>query len=166
MKDDPGPSAAPLVQVSERIEPWREPDWQQFWLTIRSRPWKSLAVVPAGAGGPPDFTLHVAVSLARTGMVHLGVPIRVADATQVPLDQLMQLSSEVKLSVAEGDLVILALGTVTESPVAVSLAQSTDYAILCVLFERMAVADCKKTISLIGAQKFMGSAVFHPTKRK
>lgn len=159
---DPAVSTAPLVQAS-RVEPWKQPDWQQFWLTIRARPWNSLAVVPAGRGGPPNFTLTVAVSLARTGMLHLGVPIRVADATQVPLDQMMQLSEEVQHSVTAGELVILALGTLADSPVAVSIAQSVDFALLCVLFEKMAVAEAKKTVRLIGAQKFIGSAVFHPT---
>jgi len=163
---DPTTSSAPLVHVGKRVEPWKQPDWQQFWLTIRARPWNSLAVVPAASGGPPDFTLNIAVSLARTGMVHLGVPIRVADATQVPLDQMIQLSSEITQSVAAGDVVILALGTIVESPVAISLAQSVDYSPLCVLFERMAVAEARKTVNLIGTQKFIGSAVFHPTTSK
>jgi hypothetical protein len=78
----------------------------------------------------------------------------------MPLDQMMQLSAEVQHSVAAGDLVIMALGTTTESPVAVSLAQSVDYSLLCVLFERMAVAEAKKTINLIGLPRFIGSAVF------
>ena len=46
----------------------------------------------------------IAVLLARTGMMHLGVPIRVADATQVPLTQMMQLVEEVNSSVAAGDV--------------------------------------------------------------
>jgi hypothetical protein len=160
MKDESATPAAPLVHVGQRIEPWRHAEWQKFWLTIRSRSWHSLAIVPAGVGAPPDFSLTIAVSLARTGMVHLGVPIRVADATQVPLDQMMQLSDEVKQSVTTGDLVILALGTTSASPVAVSLAQSVDCALLCVLFDRMAIADTKKTINQIGQTRFIGSAVF------
>jgi hypothetical protein len=166
MKDTPPLSNAPLVHVGNKIEPWKQPEWQQFWLTIRAKPWNSLAVVPAASGAPQDFALNIAVSLARTGMVHLGVPIRVADATSVPLDQMVQLSEEVKLSVAAGDLVILALGTIVESPVAVSLAQSVDYSLLCVLFEKMASAEAKKTVNLIGTQKFIGSAVFHLTAER
>jgi hypothetical protein len=161
MKDDATQPAAPLIHVGKRVEPWRQPDWQKFWLTLRGRPWNSLAVVPAGAGAARDFTLNIAVSLARTGMIHLGVPIRVADASDVPLEQMVQLSTEVAEMVRAGDLVILALGPVAVSPVAVSLAQSADAALLCVLFERMAVSDAKKTISTVGQQKFLGSAVFH-----
>ena len=50
----------------------------------------------------------------------------------------------------------------TESPITVSVAQSSDYALLCVLLEKMATADAKKVVSQIGPQKFIGSAVFHP----
>ena len=152
----------PLVVAEKRHEPWLQHDWQKFWLTIRSKDWKSLALVPAGVGGPPDFTVTVAVSLARTGMTHLGVPIRVADATHVPLRHMMQFLDEVRNCTAAGDLVLIALGAMAESPVTVSVAQASDNALLCVLLEKMAAADAKKIVSHVGAQRFIGSAVFHP----
>jgi hypothetical protein len=144
------------------IEPWQRPEWQKFWLTVRARPWKSLALVPAGVGAPADFTLNIAVSLARTGTLHLGMPIHVADATRVPLSQMIELMNEVRRFIAAGDLVIMALAPISESPVAVSLAQSADSALICVMYEKMAVSDAKNTVNHIGAQKLIGSAVFHP----
>jgi hypothetical protein len=155
-----------MVLVERRLDPWRQIDWQKFWLTLRAREWKSLALVPAGKGAPLDFSLTIAVLLARTGMMHLGVPIRVADATQVPLTQMMQLVEEVNSSVAAGDLVLIALATTTESPITVSLAQLADAALLCVMLERMASADAKRTVQSIGTQKFLGSAVFRPDQLK
>lgn len=155
------PSQTSLVLSERKFEPWLRLDWQKFWLTVRSREWKSLALVPAGKGGPPDFTLSVAVSLARTGMTHLGVPVCVADATRVPLKHMMQFVEEVKRTTEAGDLVVIALSPAAESPITVSVAQSTDYALLCVLLERMASADAKKAVSQIGPQKFIGSVVFH-----
>ena len=98
--------------------------------------------------------------------MHLGVPIRVADATQVPLTQMMQLVEEVNSSVAAGDLVLIALATTTESPITVSLAQLADTALLCVMLERMASADAKRTRAKHGTQKFIGSAVFRPDELK
>src|SRR6266542_627106 len=127
MTQPPVPPDSRLALSQRRpTEPWLRPDWQKFWLTIRSRPWRSLALVPAGAGGPPDFTLTIAVALARTGTVHLGVPVHVADATRVPLNQMMPLVQEVRRYAEAGDLVIMALGAMSESPVAVSLAQAAD----------------------------------------
>jgi hypothetical protein len=161
-EDGDVPSKAPLVLSERKFEPWLRLDWQKFWLTVRSREWKSLALVPAGVGGPPDFTLSVAVSLARTGMTHLGVPVCVADATRVPLKHMRQFVEEVGKSTEAGDLVLIALGAVAESPITVSVAQSSDYALLCVLLEKMVSSDAKKVVSQIGAQKFIGSAIFHP----
>ncbi len=143
------------------MEPWLQHDWQKLWLTVRSKAWRSLALVPAGVGGPRDFTLTVGVSLARTGMTHLGVPIRVADATRVPLGHMMRFLDEVRNCTAAGDLVLIALGSMSESPVTVSVAQASDNALLCVLVEKMSVSDAKKVVSHVGAQRFIGSIMFH-----
>src|SRR5690606_1054906 len=82
---------------------WKDVEWQQLWLATQRRRWRSLALVPAGEM-PPDFTLDIAVGLVQTGSLHLGMPIRVADATQVPLAHLMQFTSELDAVVAAGDL--------------------------------------------------------------
>ena len=154
------------MALAERpTEPWRSIDWQKLWLTVRSSPWRSLALVPAGSGAPRDFTLRVAVWLARTGMMHLGIPIRVADATQVPLTQMMQLNEEVSSYTSSGDLVLIALPAASESAITTSIAQGSDCALLCVLLEKMATADAKKTIRQIGTRKFIGSVLFHPTEK-
>jgi len=162
MIERPPLSEGPLALRERRVEPWLRVDWQKFWLTVRGSEWRSLALVPAGQGAPADFTLTVAVSLARTGMTHLGVPIRVVDATRVPLKQMMQLIDEVNNCIAAGDLVIIALSTTSESPITVSVARAADSALLCIMMERMAIADAKSTVDHVGQQKFIGSAVFHP----
>ena len=155
-----------MVLVERTLDPWRQIDWQKFWLTLRAREWKSLALVPAGKGAPLDFSLTIAVLLARTGMMHLGVPIRVADATQVPLTQMMQLVEEVNSSVAAGDLVLDRARHHDREPHH-RIARSARR--LCAplrLLERMASADAKRTVQSIGTQKFIGSAVFRPEQLK
>ena len=84
MKPNPRNEEA-LALREQRADLWREPDWQRLWLNLQGRPWHSLAVLPAATGAPADFTLRVAVTLARTGMIHLGRPVHVADASKVPL---------------------------------------------------------------------------------
>lgn len=138
---------------------WKDVEWQQLWLATQRRRWRSLALVPAGEM-PPDFTLDIAVGLVQTGSLHLGMPIRVADATQVPLAHLMQFTSELDAVVAAGDLVLVALGPVRSNPTTVSLAQSSDCALLCVPLGSSRVSDAKRTVAEIGAQRFLGSAVF------
>jgi hypothetical protein len=155
-------SDRPIEKTDDgRLEPWRRTDWQRLWLAARNQPWRSLSLVPGGAGAPRDFTVQIAVSLARTGMMHLGVPIHVADGTRVPLAQLMQFVQEIQYHSRSGDLVLVALAPPSENPTAVSLAKTTDQAMLCVLLNRMNMADVKKSVDQIGQRQFLGAATFH-----
>jgi len=158
------PSAAPLAIREAPKEPWGNADWQKLWLSLKARPWTALAIVPAGAGAPPDFTITIAVTLARIGIMHLATPIHVADATNIPLVHLEQFTEEVRRLNQDGDPVLLALPTVDENPVAVSLAQKAGAALLCILLENMSSAESKRTVERIGASYFLGSAIFHPSQ--
>lgn len=148
---------------AEPIEPWRDPEWQRLWLSVQSKPWSSLAIVPAADGGPLDFTLRIAVTLARTGMVHLGSPVQVADATKVPLAYLTQFLEEVQRCTRAGDRILVALAPLAKNPVTLSIAQATDAAVLCVLFDRMSSAETKKTVAKVGFNRFVGSVIFRGT---
>ena len=152
-------SSETALAVRRGIEPWRDPEWQRLWLSLQGAQWRSLAIVPAGEGGPPDFPLRIAVTLARTGMVHLGSPIQVADASTVPLASLASFTEEVRRCVDAGDRILLALGPITNSPISVSIAQASDAAVLCVLLERMTTAQAKKTVGEIGQSRFVGSVI-------
>jgi hypothetical protein len=144
------------------VEPWRNQDWQKLWLALQTRAWGSLAIVPAGPGGPPDFTVTIATMLARTGMMHLNTPIHVADATRLPLADLVAFANELQRVAKAGDFVLVALAAASDNPVTISLAQSTDASLLCVLMERMTSGDAKKTVDRIGISRFVGSALFRP----
>jgi hypothetical protein len=151
-----------LASVASYVEAWRDPEWQRLWLAIEGKPWLSLALVPAGDGAPLDFTLVVAVTLSRTGMVHLGKPIQVADATQVPLDQLSRFLAEVRRCTGGGDRLLVALPPIGNSPITASIAQAADSALLCVQLDKMSSAQAKRTVKEIGQPRFLGSAIFHP----
>lgn len=135
-------------------------DWEKLWLATQKRPWRTLALVPAGSSVPEDFTLEIAGSLVRTGMLHLGVPIRVADGTRVSIAQLMEFMNEVAAVIEAGDMVLIALGPVAQNPTTVSLAQAADHALLCVPLDRVSVAETKRTLEEIGREHFVGGAAF------
>lgn len=144
------------------FEPWKRPDWQRLWLASHTttKPWRSLALVPAAEGAPPELTLHIAVTLAHTGMVHLGAPIHVADASDIQLEQLVQFSEEVQRYTESAGQILIALPAMSESVTALPLAHAADCALLCVVLDQMGMADAKKTVSRVGAERFIGSAVF------
>jgi hypothetical protein len=133
-------------------------------LAIEARPWRTLALIPAGEGASLDFTPLIAVVLSRTGMVHLGRPIQVADATHVPLNQLTAFFGEVERSTVQGERLLIALPPAVKNAITASIAQASDAALLCILNDRMSSSAAKQTVKLIGASRFVGSAIFHPNQ--
>lgn len=145
-----------LAAYGRNDDLWRTADWQRLWLAARERPWRCLALVPAGLGAPLDITVQIAMAMARTGMQHIGAQIHVADATELGLQDAAELTAQVRESVRTGP-VILALGPIATNPVTVTLAQSADCAMLCVLLGQMHLADAKHTLEEIGQQHFVGA---------
>ncbi len=159
------PSGQPGQQttaLAERPQAWADPDWQRLWLTLDRMPWKTLALIPAGDGAPLDFTLLLSVTLSRTGMTHMGVPIMVADGTQVPLRQLNGFLADVRACSDAGERVIVALSSPNTDPSVAAIAKSVDRVVLCVLLGLMRSADAKRTIQLVGPSKFAGSVIIRP----
>lgn len=155
-------TARTAIDRASEFEPWKHADWQRLWLASQSasKPWRSLALVPAAPGAPPELTLHIAVTLAHTGMVHLGAPIHVADATRLSLGELVPFSEEVTRYTAEtGGMILVALPPISDNVTAVSLAQAADRCLLCVMLGKMSIADSKKTLARIGQSRFVGSVV-------
>ena len=150
------------IQRAALQEPWQEAEWQRLWLAIEGKRWKTLALIPAGKGASLRFTPLVAMILSRTGMVHLGSPVQVADATSVPLNQLTAFFGEVERSTQNGERLLIALPPADDHAVTVSIAQGADAALLCILNERMSSSAAKRTVKLIGPSRFLGSAIFHP----
>ncbi len=149
------------VALAERrhVQSWTDPDWQRLWLTVDRLPWRTLALIPAGEGGPDDLTLSLAVALSRTGMSHVGGPILVADGMHVPLDQLNAFLADVRSCTEGGERVIIALSPVNRSPTTVAMAKAADGVVLCVMLEHMHSTEAKQTIKLIGPSKFVGSVI-------
>lgn len=159
----PRPQQQALAHVEPaQVEPWRDPEWQRLWLAVESQPWRSLALIPASEGAALEFSLIVAVTLSRTGMIHLGRPLQVADATQVPLDQLVRFLKEVRHCTSDGERLLVALPPIGNSPVTTSIAQAVDAAVLCVLLDKMSFSQGKRTVKQVGQSRFLGSAIFHP----
>jgi hypothetical protein len=93
-------------------------------------------------------------------MMHLGRAIQVADGTKVPLAYLTTFMEEVKRCTKDGDLILIALVSPMENPISISVAQTADCALLCVLLSQMASSQSKRTVAQIGANRFVGSAIF------
>jgi hypothetical protein len=148
---------------SSRVPLWQDQAWQKLWLATQeqARAWRSLALVPAGPGVPRETMMQIAVTLAHTGMTHLGGAIHVADGTDVGLADLREFSAEVGRCLQGRDLVLVALAPLVDSVTSLKLAQAADCALLCVVNGHMQVRPARKTIEEIGAAHFIGSVIFH-----
>lgn len=136
--------------------PWRRADFQRLWLSIQTEAWRTLALVPASDGQPVEFTLQIAMALARTGMTHLGGQVHVADATTLGMADANHFTAQVRASAQSGP-VLIALAPRSSSPVTTPLAQQADRAVLCVKLGQMKVSEAKLTITEIGLSQFIGS---------
>jgi hypothetical protein len=61
----------------------------------------------------------------------------------------------------EGEIVLVALPTIEDNPMTVSLAKATNGAVLCVLMGEMKSSNAKRTVDKIGPNQFVGSIVLH-----
>jgi hypothetical protein len=153
--------------------PWKNLDWQRLWLATQTKPWRSLALVPATSEVPDSFSVTIAENLARTGMTHLGTPIRAIDATHIPLSDLIDFTNEMERVLRFGELVLVAVTATAKNPVAVALAQAADAALLCVVLD-MKAKDAERTIETVGRSRFIGtlladvgnSVLVHEPKKK
>jgi hypothetical protein len=160
------PASSTLTRSSRRFTPWKEQSWQKLWLATQesSRPWRSLALVPAGAGITPDLMTHVAVTLSRTGMMHLGCSIHVADATKITLGDLGDFAQEIARCTQGTDRVLIALAPVIDNVTSVAIAQACDCALLCALRGQTQTRHAKHTVAEIGPAHFIGSTLFDPPR--
>jgi len=141
------------------LPPWHRPEWQNLWLALERQDWRTLALVPPGPSRP-GFTLDVAVGLVHTGSVHLGVPIRIADAVDISLPHLRQFIQELNSLREAGDRVLVCLGGVRNNSTTAPIAQAADRALLCLELNQSKLADAKATMKAVGQKHFLGSAVF------
>src|SRR5215510_7423043 len=139
-------SAAITVTNSPRkqhaLAPWQDQDWQRLWLATQEqeRPWRSLALLPAGPGFSNETMLQIAVTLSHTGMTHLGGAIHVADGTRVRLADLIDFSAEIARCTQHNDMVLIALAAAQDNVTSISIAQQADCALLCVSRGQMKTA--------------------------
>jgi hypothetical protein len=142
---------------------WQAADWQRLWISIwgKKRPWRSLAIVPAGPGVAPSTITQIGITLANAGSLYVTTPIHVADASGiVHPQQVNPFSNELARYLDTPALVVLVLPALRENPNSLALARAADCALLCIVRGEMANADAKKTVAQIGAPHFIGSAMF------
>jgi hypothetical protein len=134
---------------------------QQIWFMLARSRWKSLALIPADEGGS---TAALAAALAEVGR-----QLREGAVTALQLPRLDYITaSGIADAIAaagrgegvpENLQVIIALPPVLDDPLGVAIAHAADAAVLCVEMGKTRLGSARRTIELVGRERFVGSVL-------
>ncbi len=160
------PELANKIGEEQVLRPIETPskETQQIWFMLAKSRWKSLALIPADEGGS---TAPLAASLAEVGR-----QLREGAVTALQLPRLDYITaSGIADAIAaagrgegvpENLQVLIALPPVLDDPLGVAIAHAADAAVLCVEMGKSRLSSARKTIELVGRERFLGSILLRP----
>lgn len=160
------PELATKVGEEQTLRPVEPPtkETQQIWFMLAKSRWKSLALIPADEGGS---TAALAASLAEVGR-----QLREGAVTALQLPRLDYITAagiaDAIAAAGRGEgvpenlQVIIALPPVLDDPLGVAIAHAADAAVLCVEMGKSRIKSARKTIELVGRERFVGSVLLRP----
>jgi hypothetical protein len=122
---------------------------QELWLALSVRPWRSLVLVPAAPDGSAS-QLADAPAVAGTELGELPVTA-FADGALEPHAALALVGEG-----APASRTIVAIPAVVAQPRGIVLARRADAVIACIERGRTRLADLRRTLELIGRERFLG----------
>lgn len=156
-----GPRAAAEPSTGDSRQP--SISVQQLWFQVHQREWSSLVLVPADPGGS---AAGVATNLARVGAMLGDAAPRVLNAERMDpamiADLIADLSSQGPSATSGGSgqrRTVISIDSVLANPMGIGIAQAADAVLLCVRTRRTKLAQARRTVELIGSERFIGSVL-------
>ncbi|MFO0590944.1 MAG: hypothetical protein U0441_25600 [Polyangiaceae bacterium] len=149
------------ARAAAQKAPEESVDWQRLWLTTLRSPWRSLGLVPIGAG---VRTLLIAAALAEVGKHHPGGTLIAHDATEVSLPTLTAELAALVARARSADRSVVALPPLLESPAGIALARAVDALILCISLGDSAIAEAEQVLAEVGRDRVLGCVIIHERK--
>ena len=138
-----------------------------LWFAVQTRPWLSLAILPAGPG---ESALAVAHALYDTGALVSGGPIRLLDARAVTLatsasfivnmSSLVSAPGERRTGGTQRALVVLS--SVLEQLAGVPIVLAADAVVLTLTLGKTTLDSARRTVELVGAERVLGTILVPP----
>src|SRR5262249_32414390 len=125
-------------------------------LSLRRRPWRSLAVVSASKG---IATLALSNTLAKMAWWYTGEPTCVFDMRDLSLRLVEYQLRDMASQLEHAKRVFIALRSTSENPTAVPLARAADAAVLCVELGKTDIKGAQKTLDEVGRERFLGTII-------
>jgi hypothetical protein len=130
-------------------------DWQRLWFSL-TRPWTSLAVVPAD---PETPAWTVAEGLLAVGRRSGKRAVHLLNATDARLEDIESVIEAVNAMTHRGDLVLVAVNPIASHPASLPIIRATSAALLVVRLADSHLADARNTVRAIGQDRVLGSVV-------
>ena len=131
---------------------------QQLLGCLRS-PWQSLVLVPAQPGWS---AAALGDALANAAWLVRGKEAKVFSAQGFDVAGASRIIVDIDAHVASGGLAVTVIDPVVSRQVGIPIALAADGVVLCVHLGQTTIANARKTIELIGAQKFLGAVTVEP----
>lgn len=133
-------------------------EWERAWQRTQSKPWRTLAVLPADAESS-DAALELAKRLVELGAEH-GEDLDLANFRQIRLKRVASLLDVAEFIVSGGVRLVFATTSIEESPSAAMVARAADCVILCASLGGTRLRAVEDAVEQIGKERFLGSILF------
>jgi len=135
--------------------PQKSQELLALWTVLtRTRPWRSLALCPVEKG---SSALNTAKAITEAANQMRSTPVQILNAEGVEPREVEQRIRELRNLVERNEIVMLVLDPVISNPAAIPLAAAADAAVLCVPLMRTGFAPARKTVELVGKDRFLGT---------
>lgn len=133
-------------------------DFQHLWFQVQHRDWSSLVVVPADAD---IAAAGVATSLWKVGCALSTPPPQLINCEKIGPSAIADLIADLSRSLGSAKDVrtVISIESVLSNPLGVGIARAADAVLLCVRKRQTKLDAARRTIELIGRQRFIGSVV-------
>src|SRR6185437_12367002 len=117
----------PRMSRSPRAARWDRSEYQRLWLRMESRPWQTLAVVPA----EEDLCTYEIAKLITSLGVHHGESIGLFDFRNVMLNHALAIVRAACAQTSRDERLIFAARSIRDNLATIPLARAVDGVILC-----------------------------------
>jgi hypothetical protein len=171
----PGPpphGEAAAAEVVEQQQPQQQPPQKpasttpsstllHLWAMLNQRGrWSSLVVVPSHESGSG---LQVVQAILEVATRQSSTPVHFLDAEGLELGAAQHVVAEMMAYVEQGDRVVVLLDSVVANPVGLEVALAAERALLCVSLGTSDYTSARRTLDLIGKERFLGSVTLQPS---
>lgn len=131
----------------------------QQLLSCMKGEWHSVVVVP---GSSTRSAAMVAHALAEVSSLVRGKKARLFSAEGLDTADVSRTIMDMMQHVAAGGLAVVSIAAVTSAQSGIPVTLAADVALLVVEMGVTSIEDAKRTVSLIGPQKFLGAVTIQP----